>query len=369
MKGVIESLRLGIVPSTALEKLTFGRDLEIQKLKEWLADDKNGAAIISGDYGTGKSHLMEYLKEFLYDNGYASSYVELGNELPPNRPKLIYNKIVRSLSFKDQDGQGHFRDLMRRCAALPGRNLQHPYLGFVMEEIVSGRDRDYIWAWIEGDVTYGYRPIPLYDHSTCASLYCNILGGISYACRSIGLKGLVVIIDEGESVEGSWLYGYQKKRGLNFLRGLSLASSNDTRLATEKISWNDELNVYTGRETGLYYSGQMKDVRYIWKLYNGLKLVCGFTPLYNLEQIVQDFKGLEIDLKALSNKTRNEILDAVLQVYLEAYPKFVCKELDDFKKLAVSKSEQNTRMMIKAFVESLDLFRHGIISGVHGLSV
>ena len=62
-RRIIEALRLGVVPHDSIEQFTFGRDEEINHIKNWLSnsDDNNGSLILSGGYGAGKTHFLDYI--------------------------------------------------------------------------------------------------------------------------------------------------------------------------------------------------------------------------------------------------------------------------------------------------------------------
>jgi Cdc6-like AAA superfamily ATPase len=182
-RKIIEALRLGIVSHGQVDEFTFGRDKTIGQIKEWLNIQNNGSMIISGEYGIGKTHLLEYLYSSVLKSNWAVAKVELDpNELPLHKPKAIYEAIIRSFKFETYNGD--FRQFLREIAASHNWYAlqEHEYLGIIIEKIRSGEDDEHIYEWIEGQSTYHPR---MYNFSTCGNIYCYILSGISWAAKNI----------------------------------------------------------------------------------------------------------------------------------------------------------------------------------------
>lgn len=59
-RRMIEAFRLGIVPYDCVDDFTFGRDTEISQIRKWLLSPE-GALFVTGEYGSGKTHLMHYI--------------------------------------------------------------------------------------------------------------------------------------------------------------------------------------------------------------------------------------------------------------------------------------------------------------------
>ena len=86
-RKIIEALRLGIVSQGQVDKFTFGRDKAIGQIKEWLNTTDIGSLIISGEYGIGKTHLLDYLYSSVLKSNWAVAKVELD----PNELRNLYS--------------------------------------------------------------------------------------------------------------------------------------------------------------------------------------------------------------------------------------------------------------------------------------
>jgi len=117
-RQAIEALRFGIVPSDYIESFTFGREKEISLIHRFLKDENIGSIIISGEYGSGKTHLLEYIYQYAIKNNYAVSLVTVDpNECPFYNPKAVYTNMMRSFRFRQQNG--YFREFLRELSKHP----------------------------------------------------------------------------------------------------------------------------------------------------------------------------------------------------------------------------------------------------------
>lgn len=356
-RKIIEALRLGIVPQKYVEKLTFGREKELKQIKSWLNNANESSLVLVGEYGVGKTHLLEYLYSSLLKNNWAVSIVELDpNELPFHKPKRIYEAIISSFKFREKDG--NFRDFLKEV--VNNKNCHeletHQYLRVVIKEIKEGLDNEYTLEWIEGKPTLVGNP-PMYDYSTCANIYCNILSGIGWATKNIlGLNGLVVLFDEAESVDSYWYNSYQNDKSWNLLKGILFTASNRTELIEENISPFSISpyggKIYLGEKTGLQYCGHFPYLRYLWRVPSNLKFIFAFAPSYNILEKEPLSTLRKIEIRHISEKYFGEILRSIVSFYENAY-NFKVKQKNVLERVPRDK----TRTLIKGLVEALDLMR------------
>ncbi|MDD5702711.1 MAG: DUF2791 family P-loop domain-containing protein [Dehalococcoidales bacterium] len=387
-RSMIEAFRLGIVPYKMVEDFTFGRDKEIAKITDWLAAPDIGTLIVEGDYGSGKSHLLEYAYALALRQGYAVAQVELDpNESPPYKPKAVYRKLVQTFCYEENHTRKNFRDFMHLLSKKPISDFKnHRYLYNFLSRINTIQNPDWLWQWIEGETNYYGLPM-LYDHGTAANMYCNILAGLAWAAHNIlRLKGLVLIIDEAENVDPGWCYSYQVTKGLSLIYGLVTLADNDIRLQKERLveRYRPGIGVWFGEETDLIYHGFARD-KYCYYLPSYLKVAFAFTPTYyqtyvlNSEsrltlQVMPKFSMIDvltkrgarfssIRLQSLSDSALKEVYEHICLLYDSSYD-FLESDSDNTKSFDLIKSKTNggTRSMIKGSVEILDLkrFHHGI---------
>jgi hypothetical protein len=98
---IIESLRKGIPPDGQIRHLTVGRETEIKDLVSRLDRGDRGALLIKANYGSGKTHLLKFIRETALQDGYAVSFVTLDakSAIRFNRLDQILGSIWRNLEI------------------------------------------------------------------------------------------------------------------------------------------------------------------------------------------------------------------------------------------------------------------------------
>jgi len=358
-RQILEALRLGIVPELYAEEFTFGRDEEISKIKIWLANSE-GSLILIGEYGSGKTHLLHNVFYSAIKDNWAAAMISLDpNEQAFHKPKTIYEYVVRSLRFKDQNGQhGDFREFLRMIAtnAESYKLSGHKYLSKTIRRIKDDDDNKDFWEWIEGRPTEtNYRLPKMYEQATSANIYCYILSGIGWAAKNIlGLNGLTILFDEAESVDPGWFTHYQYNKAKNFTKGIVFTSKNDKRLIEDCEQKFYEHPVYKGwwgAASDLQYCGYSR-LPFLWKDTSCLKLLFAFAPEPHLLS-KKPFNELEtIEIENLKKESLIDILEKIALLYNQAYN----FETDwNFLKYV---PPDKTRIFIKGVIEALDLMRH-----------
>lgn len=379
---MIEAFRLGIVPTQDVSDFTFGREREINLISSALnslTNGKGGTIIFEGEYGTGKSHLLEYIRAQALKKNFIVSSVELSTEeTQPARPKRIYRELVANLRFYSETHkpeknnlEGGFRDLMRNAVT----HFTSPsYLGMrdhiffapVLKRLGKIDDHslksEVFWQWIEAESTKEYAiggaqkhrgfqspyrisggwNIPaLYDFSTAADFYCYLISGLSNLCRSLNYNGLVLLLDEIETVAFLW-NNFFYERGVNFLEGLIGMSQNDPMLKT--ISKQKIHN-------------QVRPVPYIYKDAYVL-LILAMTPepsTIRLKNLSHNY----INLTPLTEENLKACFETLVKYYMIAFPDLTL--LDQTKKKMLSNAlryqDNGIRFFLKYSVESLDTIR------------
>ncbi|MCF7919074.1 MAG: ATP-binding protein [Candidatus Cloacimonetes bacterium] len=357
-RKAIEALRLGIVPHDSLENFTIGRDKEIKALTKWFENDKKGSLFIRGEYGSGKSHLLEYTQIWALKNDWATATVEIGlEENPFFKPYQIYREIVKNFRCNFEGKVLGFRDVLRYLRLHDPEIFDtHLYFKEFLAQFTQFEQRNQdttnkrkaiteekIWEWIEGEHNW-FKP-SLSQVGTAANLYSYVINALSWAVANLlNLKGLVILFDEAEHIDEA-TYKYQSETGASFLNGIIALAENQETLLKEKISTDKK----RGYKTGLIYCGFPRNnpLRYAWKYPSNLKVIFAMTP-------VQEHTNM-IDLQMLRNDDLLTITYNVAQFYKIAYGFEVSDEVVNrlFKKLP----RLRTRLFIKYCVEALDILR------------
>ena len=352
-REIIEALRLGIVPHGQVDEFTFGRDYAITQIKEWLDNQSGESLIVSGEYGVGKTHLLDYVYSSALKRNWAVAMVALDpGELPLHRPKAIYEAIVSSFKFRAYNGG--FREFLREIAASPKwHELQeHEYLGTVIEKIRTGEDDECIYEWIEGESRYHPQ---MYNYSTCGNIYCYILSGISWAAKNIlGLNGFLILFDEAESVDSFWHTSYQNNKSWNFLSGLVLAGSDDP-VSLKEVGMNKFYKHYLykgwwGYHSDLQYCGHLR-LPFTWRVPCNLKLLFAFTPDDEIFEIEPLKSARKFEIGSINAEYFEKISEKIISLYDLAYDFQADSRVFEYV------PKDNIRRFIKGLVEALDLAR------------
>lgn len=99
---ILDALRRGTVPSTGLDVLAVGLDRFEPIIDEELDRVATGGSVfkaIRGEYGAGKTFLTRWLAERAKARGMAASEVQISEvDTPPHRYQTIYRRLVEQLS-------------------------------------------------------------------------------------------------------------------------------------------------------------------------------------------------------------------------------------------------------------------------------
>jgi BREX system ATP-binding protein BrxC/D len=231
-RSIVRSLADGVVPRTGIRLFTAGRQRWLGSLEQDLVDLAEEAAeagaqeghlrIVNGRNGDGKTHLLHLLRDIALDRGFAVSYVVVSHQTPLHRWDRVYAAIGRGLATRHRnqpDSTGlrsildprapdpaiaaDFHARAARIRSLPGLNpaFANATYRYCTEQTVNldaAQDMLLLGAWLEGG---GQRPAGLAIASRIdQSNGAEMLRSLARTLRYFGLAGLVVLLDEVESV-------------------------------------------------------------------------------------------------------------------------------------------------------------------------
>lgn len=118
-RRVIESLRKGIPPDGFVRHFTVGRESEIRQLTKKFSEPNAGALLLKANYGSGKTHLLKFIREQALENSFAVSSVTLDakGSVRFNRMDQMFGAICRNIEVPevpDAKGVRPFFDLVER---------------------------------------------------------------------------------------------------------------------------------------------------------------------------------------------------------------------------------------------------------------
>jgi len=114
-EDIVSALRRGTVPSSGLDALAVGIDLFAPTLDEELesvAAGRGGFKAVRGEYGTGKTFFGRWLQERARARGFAATEVQINEtETPLHRLETVYRRLVEHLGTADT-ASGAFRGVI-----------------------------------------------------------------------------------------------------------------------------------------------------------------------------------------------------------------------------------------------------------------
>jgi hypothetical protein len=272
-RETIDALRAGTVPRRGLDLLAVGMDRFAIAVDSELDSVRAGTGVLKavrGEYGSGKTFFARWLQERAKRAGFAVAEVQISEtETPLHRLETVYRRLMERLSTADQD-QGAFRsivdawffaleedllqtnggeqlneaELLERTNELMEKRLvsitkMAPTFAATLRAyrsaIAEGNlpEAEALLAWVAGQpnvsATAKRRAGIKGDVDHFAAL--SFLQGLLVMLRDAGYAGLIVVLDEVETLQR--VRGDIREKSLNALRQLI-----------------DE--VYGGRFQGLY---------------------------------------------------------------------------------------------------------------------
>lgn len=111
--GLINSLGAGVVPREGVEHIAVGREKELQSLIKNLDDMAEGVAafrFIIGNYGSGKSFLLQLLRNRAMEQGFVVADADLSSTKrlagSNNEGLATYREMMSHLSTKTRPDGG-----------------------------------------------------------------------------------------------------------------------------------------------------------------------------------------------------------------------------------------------------------------------
>jgi len=114
-REIIDALRMGAVPRRGLELFAVG----LQRFEKAIGEELDAAAAgrgkfkaVRGEYGTGKTFFARWLEHRARKEGFATALVQISEtETPLHRMETVYRRAVESLQTEEWS-QGAFRSLI-----------------------------------------------------------------------------------------------------------------------------------------------------------------------------------------------------------------------------------------------------------------
>jgi hypothetical protein len=105
-RRAVEALRAGVPNRSAVEFLRLGQPAIEARFDRLLgtagSNEATSGFIIGGEFGSGKSHVLQYLKRTALSRGFAVSLVTISKETPLSSLEDVFKAAIRELGLPDR---------------------------------------------------------------------------------------------------------------------------------------------------------------------------------------------------------------------------------------------------------------------------
>jgi P-loop Domain of unknown function (DUF2791) len=216
-RAAIRRLRTGVVPTWQFGSLSVGYDPVKEIIRRALKDLEDSSTVaplfVRGEWGTGKSHFLSFVRASAAREGFVCARVDLNaRSFALSHPQRFLPALTDDMSCLGQEG----------VRAIIYAALDNAFKRQHLQECISnGAIGDLRWPLYELHTRYeGGERIELGNHSAWriiqgADLSWSDHGSkrekallriqcLAALCRGIGWKGLVLLFDETETVDQLW---------------------------------------------------------------------------------------------------------------------------------------------------------------------
>jgi len=369
-RSIIESLADGVVPRVGAHLFTAGREKWLHSLDEDLEDLSDDACydgrlrIINGRNGDGKTHLMHLLRQRAWSAGFAVSYVVISDQVPLHRWDLVYGEIGKSIATRCHPESPGLRsilnprspdpdiaqDFVSKVVDIRSMSGLHPNFAeaiyrYCTEQTVnvdSQQDMLLLGSWLEGYASRlsGMGVTGKIDRANGAAM----LRSVALALRRFGFRGLVILVDEVESV-----LSQTKPRRRESYQTLRLLVDRENMPAHTLIAASTTPPMYTDLERGMstypaLWSRLKPELDTDFVNYNATLIDLTRTPLSK-----SDYLEIAQCIRAIHGQARGQDhLNRVQQSFLTAAANVAASG-------HLTLTYSPTRVFVKLITETLEL--------------
>lgn len=209
-RKAIRNLRVGIVPSSHVLDLTVGINTLKPRLDheiERVGKTKTKPIIIKGEWGTGKTNLLNYLREYALTKQIVVTHVNLdGRSAAVNHPQRYYHRIIREMRLPGVKGKGlpslfntlsNSETLKKRTIKWANSNHYHSELARGFYWLFNGNSHYAIQILLGTDISFA-------DYNYLKVKCINRITEWGKYFKFIGFKGFMIQFDELETIVQLW---------------------------------------------------------------------------------------------------------------------------------------------------------------------
>ena len=244
-RDIIQALRSGTVPSVGVKELAVGCGKIIKELREqleYVREDRSDYKFIRGGYGAGKTFICSLFRQIALENDFCTSTVIVSPDLPLDKQNKVYTAIVKGIRTSEKKHNCAFPDVLQLWLwnlhkriekmsklSYSNKTQRQKLVQIVSESIVSdlgkvGTDSGFVTAiqsyyinranqnhtyasyalsWILGaseNITTSMKSKLGLRGEISSEMGFAFLKGILKLIRDLGYAGLVIAIDEVETI-------------------------------------------------------------------------------------------------------------------------------------------------------------------------
>lgn len=216
-RAAIRRLRNGVVPSWEFELLSVGYDQPVQVIGKATRTLRESGSVpplyVQGEWGTGKTHFLSFLRVHAVKDGFATAAVDLNAwSLALSYPQRFLPTVAESFRRGSSRGllpvivdllhdDANRRALKSFANSGQAGDLYWPLLSLCREYEDGDRlELGSHWAWW---TLYG-KDLSWSDHSSKREKALTRIRSLAGMCRAIDGGGLILILDEAETIDQLW---------------------------------------------------------------------------------------------------------------------------------------------------------------------
>jgi len=208
-RQVIRHLKAGVFPPLGIDQFTFGRRAEVATIQEALDTAVAGRSkgiFLEADYGHGKSHMLKFIEYSALAQGFAVSWIILDVKNHAfNHPARYLHSFLENIKVAETPlrglcnlvpfwmNNGQKQSLLKYADSGAPSWFGNAILGQANGYSISDPDHYYSRALEARDIKYRS------GWSSHQGVY-DRMKSLAQLCRAAGLKGVVFLFDEIESV-------------------------------------------------------------------------------------------------------------------------------------------------------------------------
>ncbi len=225
-KKLINTFKNGIVPDKHLDFILTGRDEEIKELSRCFENTKNNIGsikFITGEYGSGKTFLLNYAKNMALDLGFVVAKIEVDVSFKFYNLEQLYYHIMHNLYIHTDDySKTSFEDIFElwihklQSKSFKDRapseiqyviteigkynlSFARAFMSYIRGKITHNSElSDAVASWLTGEGNIPYHLKEQFDikGSINKSNSMDFLKAFVKLITLLGYNGLIILVDE-----------------------------------------------------------------------------------------------------------------------------------------------------------------------------